>query len=63
HGIPVPKTLSTARRATFVETCEHVDLSGKERHTERMPPPVGTRGVLGTHRRGLRGAGGVALRG
>ncbi|MFD4130526.1 hypothetical protein ACFXKK_36260 [Streptomyces globisporus] len=27
-------------------------------HTERMPPPVGTRGVLGTHR---RGAGGVAL--
>ncbi|MEU9677793.1 hypothetical protein AB0D92_30330 [Streptomyces parvus] len=32
-------------------------------HTERMPPPVGTRGVLGTHRRGLRGAGGVAWRG
>ncbi|MBK3532596.1 hypothetical protein JHN48_23945 [Streptomyces sp. MBT72] len=32
-------------------------------HTDRIPPPVGTRGVLGTHRRGLRGAAGVALRG
>ncbi|MFD5694404.1 hypothetical protein [Streptomyces rubiginosohelvolus] len=33
-----------------------------ERHTERIPPPDGTRGVLDAHRRGLRGAA-VDLRG
>ncbi|MXG30370.1 hypothetical protein [Streptomyces sp. YIM 132580] len=34
-----------------------------ERHTDRMPPPVGTRGVLGTHRFVVRGGAGVRLRG
>ncbi|MEV5259905.1 hypothetical protein AB0L02_17845 [Streptomyces anulatus] len=35
-----------------------------ERHTDRIPPPVGTRGVLGVHRVVLRfGAAGVRLRG
>ncbi|MEV7907475.1 hypothetical protein [Streptomyces anulatus] len=35
-----------------------------ERHTDFIPPPVGTRGVVGTHRFALRGrAAGVRLRG
>ncbi|MFF4858672.1 hypothetical protein ACFY2N_27710 [Streptomyces rubiginosohelvolus] len=33
-----------------------------DRHTERIPPPAGTRGVLGAHRCALRGAA-VGLRG